>query len=258
VRLASAIETDWLLDLFVDAIRETREVVWNAQSERVETLSRLLYDELVLDESRRSDDASDEETTQALVAAALACGPEAFVERETFERFLARVEFVARTFPESDFPTLGEREVRESLARMCEGRRSFAQLREAARAGELLEGLRRNLDAEQSRLLAAMAPERVTLASGRAARVNYESTKPPWLASRLQDFFRMREGPRVAGGRVALVLHLLAPSGRPVQVTADLEGFWQRHYPQVRRELGRRYPRHAWPENPLKPPAASN
>jgi ATP-dependent helicase HrpB len=71
------------------------------------------------------------------------------------------------------------------------------------------------------------------------------------VASRLQDFFGMREGPRVGGGRAALVLHLLAPSQRPVQVTTDLAGFWQRHYPQVRRELSRRYPRHAWPEDPL-------
>jgi ATP-dependent helicase HrpB len=63
----------------------------------------------------------------------------------------------------------------------------------------------------------------------------------------------MREGPKVGGGRVALVLHLLAPNGRPVQVTADLQGFWSRHYPQVRRELSRRYPRHFWPEDPLAP-----
>jgi ATP-dependent helicase HrpB len=68
----------------------------------------------------------------------------------------------------------------------------------------------------------------------------------------LQDFFGMTEGPRIAGGRVPLVLHLLAPNQRPVQVTTDLAGFWRRTYPQVRRELSRKYPRHAWPENPLK------
>jgi ATP-dependent helicase HrpB len=66
----------------------------------------------------------------------------------------------------------------------------------------------------------------------------------------LQDFFGMSEGPRVAGGRVPVVLHLLAPNQRPVQLTQDLAGFWTRHYPQVRRELSRRYPRHAWPEKP--------
>jgi ATP-dependent helicase HrpB len=67
----------------------------------------------------------------------------------------------------------------------------------------------------------------------------------------LQDFFGMTDGPKLAGGRIAVVLHLLAPNQRPVQVTTDLAGFWQRTYPQVRRELSRRYPRHLWPENPL-------
>ena len=97
-----------------------------------------------------------------------------------------------------------------------------------------------------------MAPERVALAGGRQARVTYERGRAPSVASRLQDFFRMREGPRVGGGRVPLVLELLAPNRRPVQVTQDLAGFWERHYPVVRRELSRRYPRHAWPEDPLQ------
>jgi ATP-dependent helicase HrpB len=207
----------------------------------------LVYDELVLDESRTSE-AGNAEVARVLAEAALLAGVQSFVEGEAIEGFLARVEFMARTFPEKSFPVLGEEEVRESLRCLCEGRRSFAELREASRAGALLDELRRKLSPEQSRLLAQFAPERVTLASGRQARINYEAGQLPWLASRLQDFFGMKEGPKVAGGRVAVVLHLLAPSGRPVQVTQDLAGFWTRHYSQVRRELSRRYPRHAWPE----------
>jgi ATP-dependent helicase HrpB len=140
----------------------------------------------------------------------------------------------------------------KALAEMCEGRRSFAELREAVRAGELAARLRRRLSPEQSHLVAQMAPEGVTLARGRQARVVYERAQTPAVASRLQDFFGMREGPRVAGGRVALVLRLLAPNQRAVQVTTDLAGFWAREYPRVRRELSRRYPRHAWPEDPLQ------
>ena len=80
--------------------------------------------------------------------------------------------------------------------------------------------------------------------------MHYERGKPPWVASRLQDFFGMKDSPRIARGTVPLVVHLLAPNQRPVQTTTDLSGFWVRLYPQLRRELGRRYPRHAWPENP--------
>ena len=70
------------------------------------------------------------------------------------------------------------------------------------------------------------------------------------IGSRLQDFFGMGESPRVGNGKVPVVVQLLAPNNRPVQTTTDLAGFWQRLYPQLRKELGRRYPRHKWPENP--------
>jgi ATP-dependent helicase HrpB len=119
----------------------------------------------------------------------------------------------------------------------------------------LLETLRARLTHEQQRLLAQHAPESVSIAGRRQATIHYEPDqqppRPPWIASRLQDFFGMRETPRIANGRVPLVLHLLAPNQRPVQVTSDLAGFWTRHYPAIRKELSRRYPRHSWPENPL-------
>lgn len=79
-------------------------------------------------------------------------------------------------------------------------------------------------------------------------KVHYDRGKPPWIESRLQDFFGMRETPRI--GSVPVVVHLLAPNHRPVQVTTDLAGFWERLYPEVRRELSRRYPKHKWPEKP--------
>ncbi|MGH9943639.1 MAG: ATP-dependent helicase HrpB [Pyrinomonadaceae bacterium] len=249
VRLASAVEPEWLLDLFTERITETNEATWNAETERVEVVSRLLYDRLVLDE-RGSANVRSPEVSRVLAEAALNAGPSAFAGRDEIERFHARVGFVASALPETNFPTLAEDDVREALIQLCEGKRSFAELREAARAGGLLELLRQRITPEQARLLAKMAPERVALAIGRQVRVNYEPHRPPWIASRLQDFFGMREGPQVAGGRVPVVLRLLAPNQRPVQVTTDLAGFWQRHYPQIRRELSRRYPHHAWPEEP--------
>lgn len=256
VRLASAIEPEWLLDFFTDRIDETTEVEWNAQGERVEVVERLVYDGLVLNERRLNEAVNSAETsakvTRVLADAAQSAGVQAFVDGETIDRFLTRVEFMARTIAEADFPVLSEDDVRAALIRLCEGKHSFVELREAARGGGLMNELRQKLSHEQLRMLGAMAPERVTLAGGRQVKVNYERRQAPWVASRLQDFFGMREGPKIADGRIAVVLHLLAPNGRPVQVTEDLTGFWARYYSQVRRELGRRYPRHAWPENPLQ------
>jgi len=97
-------------------------------------------------------------------------------------------------------------------------------------------------------VLNQVAPARIRLPSGRQLRVRYARNQAPWAASRLQDFFGLWETPRVAGGQVSLVLHLLAPNQRPVQITTDLASFWQRLYPKVRRELSRRYPKHVWPE----------
>jgi ATP-dependent helicase HrpB len=83
-------------------------------------------------------------------------------------------------------------------------------------------------------------------------RLAYEIGRPPVLAARIQELFGLCETPRVARGRVAVLLHLLAPSGRPQQVTDDLASFWRTTYPEVRKELRARYPRHAWPEDPLR------
>ncbi len=251
VRLASRIEPEWLIDLFADQLRETTEAIWNAQSERVEVVERMIYDQLAISE-RAAPTAGREEAARVLAGAALEAGLRKFIEPEIVDGFLARVEFLSKTFPESSTPVLNEGDVRESLAGLCDGLKSFAELRAAVREGALIEALRQRLTGEQRRLLDRMAPEFVAISGRRRVRVNYESGKQPWIESRLQDFFGMETGPAVAGGRAPLALHLLAPNHRPVQVTTDLAGFWRRVYPQVRKELSRRYPRHAWPEDPLR------
>ena len=134
---------------------------------------------------------------------------------------------------------------------MATGLKGFAELEAAARDGGLLRLLERQLPAAARRLLDQIAPERIMLPRGRAVRVHYDPGQPPWIASRLQDFFGMRATPAVACGAAPVVVRLLAPNRRPVQMTSDLAGFWERLYPQVRRELARRYPKHAWPEDPM-------
>ncbi|HEY6401357.1 MAG TPA: ATP-dependent helicase HrpB [Blastocatellia bacterium] len=250
VRIASRIEPEWLIDLFAEELREATEATWNAQSERVEIVERMMYDQLAISENRSST-AGGEEAARVLAEAAFDAGLQKFVEPEMVAGFLARVEFVAKTFPESSTPILNDEDVGASLVALCDGLKSFAELRAVIREGGLIETLRRRLNSDQRRLLDQMAPEFVAIAGRRRARVNYETGKQPWIESRLQDFFGMEKGPVIAGGRAPLVMHLLAPNHRPVQVTTDLAGFWQRVYPQVRKELSRRYPRHAWPEDPL-------
>lgn len=238
VRLYAAIEPAWLLDLFPERITERAGVVWNRSAERVEAVSALLYDSLVIEETR-SGSPDSEQAGELLAAKAIESGIDRFVDPEELNQFLARIEFASAhtSIPKPDVST--------AFRELCHGLKSFAELKGAA--ASLIPMLEQRAN---GRLLNEVAPARVRLPNGRQAKVNYETGKPPWIASRLQDFFGLREAPRIANGQVPLVVHLLAPNHRPVQTTSDLAGFWQRLYPQVRRELSRRYPKHAWPEDP--------
>jgi ATP-dependent helicase HrpB len=133
----------------------------------------------------------------------------------------------------------------QAFRELCLGLQSFSELREAAK--NLIPLVEQKL---AGRLLNEIAPLSVRLKNGRQAKVHYEQGRPPWISSRLQDFFGMKETPRIGPDKTPLVIHLLAPNHRAVQTTTDLAGFWERLYPQVRRELMRRYPKHAWPERP--------
>jgi ATP-dependent helicase HrpB len=245
VRLASAIEPDWLIELYPDAIVERSEVAWNAQLERVEARETMQWEGLVLHASDRAD-AAPEEAARVLAEAARAAGARAFAPEGALDRWLARARFAASL--DASIRAPDDAVVDATLTGLCDGMRSFAELRKAG----LLDALRSSLGPGAA-AVERMAPERVTLGGGRSVSVDYEPGKPPHIASRLQDFFGMTDGPRIGGGRVPLVLELLAPNGRAVQVTTDLAGFWQRHYPGIRSELARRYPRHSWPDDPTKP-----
>jgi ATP-dependent helicase HrpB len=252
VRIASAVTQEELLDLFPAALRYAEELSWNEAAERVDAVERLLYDDLVLEEAR-APKADPGRVAALLLERALARGAASFAEEGALDRLRARLAFAAAHAPESGVAAPTDAELAAALGELCAGRRSFAELRDADLPGALLG----RLDPRARAQLERLAPDRLTLPGGRGVRVNYEAGKPPWIESRLQDFFGLAQGPAVAGGRVPLVLHLLAPNQRAVQVTTDLAGFWARHYPALRRELGRRYPRHAWPEDPLtaQPPA---
>jgi ATP-dependent helicase HrpB len=247
VRIASGIEPDWLLRLFPERVTAVTEVVWNRAAERVESVESLMFGQIAIEESRG---APDPEAAAALLAekALETAGANLarFGDVDETEAWLGRVRFAAV------YAALAVPEVGDALRRLAQGLKSFAELEAASRDGGLLRALEHSLDSASRRLLDDVAPEKIRLPGGRHVRVHYEAGQPPWIASRLQDFFGMRQTPAVARGAVPLVIRLLAPNQRPVQTTTDLAGFWQRLYPQVRRELSRRYPKHKWPEDPTK------
>jgi ATP-dependent helicase HrpB len=234
IRMTARIEPEWLIDLFPDRVKERASVVWNRMAQRVDAVSAMLYDELVIQESRGA--VPDPQAAADLLAQkAVEAGIERFLDLDALNELKGRVEFAGFEMPD----------VLKALAELCLGLRSFAELKKAA--GNLIAVLEQQMSA---RRLHEIAPSAIRLQKGRQTKVHYERGKPPWIASRLQDFFGMRDTPRIGPSRTPVVIRLLAPNQRPVQTTTDLAGFWERLYPEVRRELMRRYPKHAWPETP--------
>lgn len=234
VRMASAIEPEWILDYA--NVEDVSGLEWDGA--RVMSFSRMTYDGLVLFEERAPAKPSAE-AARILFEKAREKGIDHFAE--DLDALFSRMKFASDI---SKDITPSETIVEDALREACEASTSFEDLQGV---GEIVRAKLGSIASRVDRL----APARVTLAKGRSVKVVYEEGKPPHIASRLQDFFGMKETPRVGEGRVPLVLHLLAPNQRAVQVTQDLAGFWTRHYPSIRKELMRKYPRHAWPEDPL-------
>ena len=247
LRLASAIEPEWLLDLFGDRLREISTLEWNRAGERVEAVTSLMFDQIAIETRRTPPDPG--QAGVFLAHQAVEAGLGRFADLEEIAAFQARVHFASQHGAVAELDTVA---VEAALGSLATGLKSFAELESVARGGAgLLREIERRMPPGTRRLLEEIAPATIRLPRGRTVPVHYEPGQPPWIASRLQDFFGMRQTPAVGRGAVPVVVRLLAPNQRPVQMTSDLAGFWQRLYPQVRKELSRRYPKHAWPENPL-------
>ena len=246
VRAAATIEPEWLLDLDGDRLEERTIAMFDAERERVEATVETRWDGLLL-ESRREPRAGAA-SSAALLEAARARGPAAWCDADGIDavaQVLHRAAFVRQHDAAAVVPS--PEMIDAALVQACEGRTSFAQLRQAGLPDAVLAEL-----GEHRSRFDRRAPTHVTLGGGRRIKVHYEADRGPWIESRMQDFFGSATGPTLMEGRaaVAIAIHLLAPNGRAEQVTTDLAGFWQRVYPEVRRALMRRYPRHDWPEDP--------
>ncbi len=243
VHVASAVDRAWLPP---ELLRATRELFWDAARERVVAHAVVRFEDLVLEEK---DVPIDDPEAAAKLLAEHAAGEldRALGVRDGALADLGRrLEFLRRARPDLGLPDLDE-VLRILLPGIASDKRSYAELR-ALPLGELLS---QTLENRQRVALERDAPERIEVPSGSRIRIDYSDPGRPVLAVKIQELFGLAETPRLAAGRVPLLLHLLAPNGRPQQVTPDLASFWANTYPQVRKELAGRYPKHAWPENPL-------
>jgi len=166
----------------------------------------------------------------------------------------ARVLFMRENLPDENWPDWSDESLLATLEDWLAPYLDGISRRSHLARLNLVDILKSGLDWTQQRRLEEGAPTHVAVPSGSNIRLNYEAGKPPVLAVKLQEMFGLADTPRVAFGRVPVVLHLLSPARRPIQVTQDLKGFWDRTYAEVKKELKGRYPKHPWPDDPWNAP----
>lgn len=246
VRIASAVDRSWLKEVFPDNLRTDVAVEFDPARERVVERRIVRYLDLALDEEVVLDVAS-RSAGPVLAEAALAKPERALTIGTAESRFLDRIGFAHVWMSEADVAS-PEGLLAEVVRSLCWTRTSFAELRRV----DLLTELRRAVPHAALTRLDREAPDAWTLPSGRSVPVRYRGSLPPVVEARVQELFGLLRTPRLAHGKVPLVFEILAPNQRPVQITEDLESFWRSGYPDVRKQLRGRYPKHDWPENPFE------
>ena len=240
VRSASTVERDWLPP---EMLRSTNEVLFDDSAEKLVARKQLRYGDLVIDDVP-GHIADENRAAEVLAEAAKARWDKAKPSDDSAAgRFLLRAACFRGWFPDVEFP---EVPLKELLPELCRGLRSL----EAVRNGSWLERIRNEIPYPLLQRLDREVPDSLTVPTGSVIPLTYELGRPPILAVRIQEIFGLSETPRIAGGRVKVLLHLLAPNHRPQQVTDDLASFWANGYAVVKKELRMKYPRHSWPDEP--------
>jgi ATP-dependent helicase HrpB len=247
VRLASGVRRDWLP---AELMRTTEEQFFHPSQRQVVARRRVYWFDLVLDEVP-CEITDRTAAAELLYSTALQRWEQVFpADHDALRNLINRWQSLKIWMPELDLPPCDQTLLEAVLKELCAGCRSLAELKQA----DWVEALRGKLSYAQQQLLDREAPTQLTVPSGSRITLQYEPGRPPVLAVRIQEVFGLRETPRIAGGRVPVLLHLLAPNLRPQQVTDDLASFWKNTYAEVKKELKRRYPKHAWPDDPLQAP----
>ncbi len=247
VHLAAAVTEDLVRSECAGRISGIRRVEWDRKEARIVAVREERLDAIVL--ASRPFAPTDEEAAP-LLCEAVRTTPGLVVFSREASQYRAREALLRRAFPEESWPDLSDGRLlgrpEEWLLPWLGGLRSADDLRRL----NVLPALKAALTREQQRQMDVRAPVAIEVPSGSRISLDYAAGDQPVLAVKLQELFGLADTPRVAGGRLPVLLHLLSPARRPVQVTQDLRNFWNAVYPEVKKDLKGRYPRHPWPDDP--------
>ena len=239
--LATAIDSAWLREFFPGDIESDLRVQFDAQQKRVVAAELLKFRGLALSAKRIDPPPAD--------AAARILAEEIIAGRlplpswdHSVEQWLARLDFLCTNCPELQLPPFTEEDKAHVIGQLCLGAVSYKDIKER----EVKPVVMSWLSAAQKELLDKHAPERLSLPNDRTPKVVYEKSKGPFISLRIQELYDVNQTPKIAMGRVPVTVHILTPGMKPIQVTQDLPNFWREHYPKIKSELARKYPKHFW------------
>ena len=239
--LATAIPIEWLQDLFPHDMATTDHVEFDSTTRRVQAETVLRFRDLAVSEKRVEPPPAD--AAARLLAEEVMSGRMPLPSWDHgVTQWIVRLNLLEQWCPELQLPPIRDGDRRHILEQFCLGSTSYKDLKEL----DVRSSVKSWLSEGQRGLLDKHAPERIALSNGRTPKVMYDTAAPPFISLRIQELFGVTQTPRIGMGRVALSVHILAPSMRPVQVTQDLGNFWKEHYPKIKSELKRKYPRHEW------------
>ena len=245
---AAPFDPDRLEQDFPERHARVRQLRWNRETRAVDAFEEHRFDAIVLE--RRRVPARPEDAVPALLAAVRELGLDALPWSDAARELRLRVEALRGWCPELGLPDFSDAALLATLEDWLAPYLEHKRKLDALQAAELSDALAARLDFNLRRALDEQAPAAIVVPSGMQRRIAYAADAPPVLAVKLQELFGLADTPRIANGRIALTLHLLSPGGKPMQITQDLRSFWERTYPEVRRELKSRYPKHPWPDDP--------
>jgi ATP-dependent helicase HrpB len=241
LNLVTKVEEEWLREMFPADFTSGKRAQYDSVNRRVINVEEVRFRSLVLSSKERGE--PDSSTAASLLAEEVVAGRlQLPLWNEKVEQWITRVNCLSKWMPEMEIPPITEEDRRLIIEQVCEGCVTYRQLKDK----DIFPALHQWLSHGQRDLLERYAPDRLPLKNGRTARIEYDEKQAPSVPVVLQQLYDVHENPKVAAGRITVVVHLLSPAQRPIQTTADLGRFWKEGYPAVKAQLRGRYPRHEW------------
>jgi len=251
IYLAAEITENQIYEYFSDLITVETRVSWNNKESIVKTVQQEKLGALVLRE-KPIPSPSLEQISDALIIGIREKGISQLPWNKTSTSLRHRIEFIRHQFPNDNWPDLSDKHLSDTLEEwlkpMVAGKTKLNQIGENV----IYEAINNLLDWNKNQQLTKLAPTHITVPSGSRIPIDYSNIESPILSVRLQELFGLTESPSIAGGKIPLLIHLLSPARRPIQITKDLVSFWENTYEQVKKDLKGKYPKHYWPDNPYQ------